>query len=70
MELQERSSGEGGSSRSAGKPVNSVEGGSSRSAGKPINAKISFDEGGTVRRNATATLNQISADMQLSSALR
>ena len=73
MELQERKSpknealvGNNNKNGHAGPP--------GRSNGQEVTeatlSKTSFDEGGTVRRNATATLNQISADMQLSAALR
>ena len=72
MELQERKSPK--NEALVGNNNKNGHSGPGRSNGQEVTeatlSKTSFDEGGTVRRNATATLNQISADMQLSAALR
>ncbi len=74
MELQERKSSKNEVLLGNNNKNGHLEPGQSNGAGQEVTeatlSKTSFDEGGTVRRNATATLNQISADMQLSAALR
>ena len=74
MELQERKSSKNEVLLGNNNKNGHTEPGRSNGAGQEVTeatlSKTSFDEGGTVRRNATATLNQISADMQLSAALR
>ena len=42
----------------------------SQEAGEEGEAGVGYDEGGTVRRNAAAHLNQIGAEIQLTAAVR